>query len=337
MGYLDRIVGQDYRMMRVFELIDAVADSRATVLITGESGTGKSMVARAIHHHSRRRRKPFVEVSCGALPETLLESELFGHVKGAFTDAVSDRAGKFAAADGGTIFLDEISGASPALQLKLLRVLQERTFEPVGSNRTASVDVRVILATNRDLLGEVEAGRFRRDLYYRVNVVNVELPPLRERVGDIPRLAEHFLTRFRRESSRTIRGFTEAALGILGRYHWPGNVRELENCVERACVLCRYGRIDLGDLPPAVVAGSSAADNGQLAAGGGQIGPAVAALAGGRTLAQALAEPEKQIIQAALAANGGRRQATAQALGINRTTLYKKMRRYGLLPQTRTD
>ena len=328
---LERIVGQDYRMMRVFELIDAVADSRATVLITGESGTGKSMVAREIHEHSRRRSLPFVEVSCGALPEMLLESELFGHVKGAFTDAVADRPGKFAVAEGGTIFLDEISGASPALQLKLLRVLQERTFEPVGSNRTLRVDVRVILATNRDLLDEVQAERFRRDLYYRVNVVNIELPPLRERVGDIVPLAEHFLARFQRDGRKSIRGFTQAALDALQRHAWLGNVRELENCVERAIVLCRDGQIGVADLHPAVVQGadSDAGADAQLAA--------VAALANGRTLAEALAEPEKQIIQAALAAHGGRRKPTAEALGINRTTLYKKMRKYGLLRRGTDD
>jgi len=238
-----QIVGSDYRMMKVFELVDAVADSRATVLITGESGTGKSLIARAIHQRSGRRQAPFVEVACGALPEMLLESELFGHVKGAFTDAVASRPGKFAAAHGGTIFLDEISTASPALQMKLLRVLQERTFEPVGSNQTLSVDVRVILASNRDLWGEVEAGRFRRDLYYRVNVVNIELPPLRERIADIALLAEHFLTRFRRENGKLIAGFTDEAVQALQSYHWPGNVRELENCIERAVVLCRSARV----------------------------------------------------------------------------------------------
>jgi len=321
----DQIVGQDYRMMRVFELIDAVADSRVTVLITGESGTGKSLVARAIHRRSRRSEQPFVEVSCGALPEMLLESELFGHVKGAFTDALTDRVGKFAAADGGTVFLDEISTASPAFQQKLLRVLQERTFEPVGSNRTVSVDVRVVLATNRDLWGEVEAGRFRRDLYYRVNVVNIELPPLRERVEDIPLLAEHFLERFRRENSKPAWGFTDAAVDAIRRYHWPGNVRELENCVERAVVLCRSGRIDVQDLPSAVLDASRAGGSW-----GEQVQP-VGALTGGGTLAEALAEPEKRIIQAALSAHDGNRSATAQALGINRTTLYKKMRKHGLL------
>jgi len=321
--HIDGFVGQDYRMMSVFELIDAVADSRATVLITGESGTGKSLVARAIHQRSQRRKKPFVEVSCGALPETLLESALFGHVRGAFTDAMADRTGKFAAADGGTIFLDEISTASPALQLKLLRVLQERTFEAVGSNRTVSVDVRVILATNRDLAAEMEAGSFRRDLYYRVNVVNINLPPLRERIGDVDLLAEHFLGKFRGENGKAVWGFTDAATDVLRRHHWPGNVRELENCIERAVVLCRNGWIDVDDLPPTVVDAADSPAGGQLLA--------AAALASGRTLAEALAEPEKHIIQATLAAHDGCRKSAAQALGINRTTLYKKMRKHGLL------
>ena len=320
----DRIVGEDYRMVRVFELIDAVADSRATVLITGESGTGKSLVAGAIHDRSRRRDRPFIEVACGALPEMLLESELFGHVKGAFTGAVADRMGKFAAADGGTIFLDEISGASPALQMKLLRFLQERTFDPVGSNRTGSVDVRVILASNRDLWSEVEAGRFRRDLYYRVNVVNIDLPPLRDRAGDVPKLAEHFLGRFRRDNARAIAGFTDAAARAMRSYPWPGNIRELENAVERAVVLCRGGWIDAGDLPAAVSAG----DTGP----GGADAPNRTQATDAITLAEALAEPEKRIIASALAAHEGNRQATARALGINRTTLYKKMRKHGLLP-----
>jgi two-component system response regulator AtoC len=323
-----RIIGSDYRMMKVFELIDAVADSRATVLITGESGTGKSLVARAVHQRSGRREGPFVEVACGALPETLLESELFGHVKGAFTDAVGDRVGKFAAADAGTIFLDEVSTASPALQMKLLRVLQERTFEPVGANRTATVDVRVILATNRDLWAEVEAGRFRRDLYYRVNVVNIELPPLRERIGDIPLLAEHFLARFGRENGKLIAGFTDPAVRALQSYTWPGNVRELENCVERAVVLCRGARIELEHLP-AEVSGLL----GPLAGGAGTADPA--GPPAGCSLAEAMAEPEKQIIRATLSAHGGNRKATARALGINRTTLYKKMRKHGLLDTAR--
>ena len=313
------IVGQDYRMAKVFDLIDAVADSRTTVLITGESGTGKSMIARAIHAHSPRAAGPFVEVACGALTETLLESELFGHVRGAFTNAVTDKMGKFAAADNGTIFLDEVATASPQLQVKLLRVLQERQFEPVGSNATQTSDVRVILATNHNLRDEVAAGRFRDDLYYRINVVDIDLPPLRERIGDICLLAEHFLTKYLDGSNRRIEGFAPDTLELMQRYNWPGNVRELENCVERAVVLCRKSIISPDDLPPNLLQSLTA-----------PAGP-MPASPGGTTLAKALEGPEKQIILAGLQAHNGNRQATADDLGINRTTLYKKMKKYGLL------
>lgn len=313
------ILTGDDRMGRVLDMIDAVADSQATVLITGQSGTGKSMVARAIHARSERRDEAFVEVACGALPDTLLESELFGHVRGAFTHAVADRPGKFAAAAGGTIFLDEISTASPQLQVKLLRVLQERKFEPVGANDTVEVDVRVILATNHDLWQEVQAHRFRSDLYYRVNVVNIELPPLAARMGDVPLLAEHFLARHCAVAGAKAMRFTPRALAVMRRYSWPGNVRELENCVERAVVLCRSEMIDVDDLPPAVRAAPVV----------GEVSPAV--LPAGATLAESLAGPEKRIIRAVLESNDGSRNATARQLGINRTTLYKKMRKYGLL------
>jgi len=311
------ILGADFRMARIFEMIETVADSRTNVLITGESGTGKSLIARAIHAHSPRRNGPFVEVACGALPETLLESELFGHVRGAFTHAVSDKPGKFAAAHKGTIFLDEVATASPQLQVKLLRVLQERQFEPVGSNQTIEVDVRVILATNHDLRAEVQAGRFREDLYYRINVVNIELPPLRERLGDIPLLAEHFLRKYLAGSRKLIQGFTPQATEIMQRYHWPGNVRELENCVERAVVLCREAFIGPQDLAPVLL---REAQPGAAAPSAAPIGP--------MTLREALAGPEKQILLAALRANNWNRQATAKQLGINRTTLYKKMRKH---------
>ncbi len=313
------IVGQDYRMAKVFDLIDAVADSRTTVLITGESGTGKSMIARAIHSHSPRAVGPFVEVACGALPDTLLESELFGHVRGAFTHAVIDKQGKFAAADTGTIFLDEIATASPQLQVKFLRVLQEKQFEPVGSNTTQTADVRVILATNHDLRDEVAGGRFREDLYYRINVVNIELPPLRDRIGDICLLAEHFLAKYLDGSNRRIEGFAPETIELMQHYAWPGNVRELENCVERAVVLCRKSIVEPDDLPPNVLQ--------SVSAGAGVL----AAPATGTTLAKALEGPEKQVIQNRLQAHNGNRQATADDLGINRTTLYKKMKKFGLL------
>jgi two-component system response regulator AtoC len=318
----ENIVGHDYKMLKIFDLAEAVADSRTTVLMTGESGTGKSLLARAIHHRSPRRDKPFVEVSCGALPETLLESELFGHMKGSFTGAIADKPGRFLVADGGTLFLDEINSASPAMQVKLLRVLQERAFEPVGSTQTKHVDVRVILASNVDLNSLVAEQKFRQDLYYRINVVTIRLPSLRERLGDIPLLAGNFLRQFCKESGREILGFTESAMAALQRYDWPGNVRELENAVERAVVLCRRPQIDLEDLPevlhegpaPKMSASALAADIPESA----------------MPLELALQEPERRIIEAALKRNAWNRQATAAELDINRTTLYKKMRKYQL-------
>jgi DNA-binding NtrC family response regulator len=329
----DNIVGSDARMAKVFELISAVSEGRTTVLITGESGTGKSMIARAIHAHSQRSDAPFVEVSCAALPDTLLESELFGHVKGSFTHAVADRMGKFAAADGGTIFLDEISSASPPLQGKLLRVLQERQFEAVGSNKTCEVDVRVILATNRDLRQDVEDGKFRSDLYYRINVVNIDLPPLRDRLGDIPLLAEHFLVKYAALSRKTVHGFSPEAMQHMQRYHWPGNVRELENCVERAAVLCRSSWVGVDDLPPAVCSTGILPVSSQFLASSSsqQQNMAKMTTPQGGSLQQALQTPEKRLIVEALKANKGNRQLTASQLGINRTTLYKKMKKYGLL------
>jgi DNA-binding NtrC family response regulator len=311
---MDNLVGQDFRMQRVFEVAESVADTRTTVLITGESGTGKTLCARAIHRSSSRRDGPFVEVACGALPETLLESELFGHAAGSFTGAVGDRVGKFKLADGGTIFLDEIATSSPALQVKLLRVLQDMEFEPVGSTETQHVDARVILATNQDLAELVAEGTFRQDLYYRINVVVIELPALRERLGDIPVLAEHFLEVFRQESGKEIQGFTDQAMAALHRYRWPGNVRELENVIERAVVLGKGTWIDLEDLPAELLSG----------------GLPLTASHEGQSLKDALADPERQIILEALKDNGWNRQQTAQALGINRTTLYKKMRKLGL-------
>jgi DNA-binding NtrC family response regulator len=311
---IENIVGHDHRMKRIFDMIESVADTKATVLITGESGTGKSLVARAIHRHSARRDKPFVEVACGALPETLLESELFGHVAGSFTGATGDKVGKFKLADGGTIFLDEISTASAAMQVKLLRVLQEFEFEPVGGTKTIRSDCRVILATNEDLSKAVAEGRFRQDLFYRINVINVELPPLRERLSDIPLLAKHFLEEVCQESGRKLQGFSDDCLTALQRYRWPGNVRELQNVVERAVLLGKSDTVQVDDLPP------------QLAAEA----PISAHPEPGANLKQAMAAPEKQIILEVLERHNWNRQATSDELGINRTTLYKKMKRLGL-------
>lgn len=314
---LGNLVGHDYRMQKIYDLIEAVADSKVTVLVQGESGTGKSLVARMIHHRSPRRDKSCIEVACGAIPESLLESELFGHVRGAFTGAVADKVGKFKAADEGTLFLDEIATASPALQVKLLRALQSRQFEPVGSNKTETVDVRLVLATNKNLEEEVAAGNFREDLFYRINVVTITMPTLQERVGDIPLLANHFLDKFCEESNRTITGFSEDAVSAMQRYPWPGNVRELENAVERAVVLSKGNEIDIDDLPPRII------QQGQLA-------PTDITFPN-TSLKKALEGPERTVIEAALRVNNWNRQQTAEMLDINRTTLYKKMRRYGLL------
>jgi two-component system response regulator AtoC len=303
--------------------------------MTGETGSGKSMVARAIHSMSPRAECPFVELHCGSIPETLLESELFGHARGAFTGADADKEGRFEAANTGTIFIDEINSASPSMQLKLLRVLQEKQFEPLGSNRTVNVDVRVILASNQPLEPLVAEGRFRQDLYYRINVINIELPPLRERAVDIPILVDHFIKRFAAEHGRTIVAIADDALACIERYPMPGNVRELSNLIERAVVLAKGPTISLDDLPPYVKdpAGSDSSLLAHHIRSGLAADDAVDAPDTPWTptpLAHALREPEKRILLKALRANDWNRQATADQLHINRTTLYKKMKHFGL-------
>ncbi len=306
-----RLIGSHPTLTAATGIATRIARTPATVLITGESGTGKSLLAREIHAASERTGR-FVEVACGSLPETLLESELFGHVAGAFTGATSDRDGRFLEADGGTIFLDEIATASPAMQVKLLRVLQELEFEPVGSGRTRRVNVRVVLATNENLEPLVAAGRFRADLYWRINVVAIEMPPLRNRASDIPALAAFFLGKAAAAAGRHLDGFTPAARDALMAHAWPGNVRELQHAVERAVFLGIGPVVDITDLPATVLAGTRTS-----------VSPA-------SPLKEALASPERQLILEALERSGWRRDLAARSLGINRTTLYKKLRRLGL-------
>jgi DNA-binding NtrC family response regulator len=290
--------------------------------MNGESGTGKSMIARAIHEQSPRCDAPFVEISCGSIPETLLESELFGHVKGAFTGAHADKPGKFQAACGGTIFLDEINSAPPSMQLKLLRVLQERVVEPVGSNTPVEVDARVILATNQPLEQLVAEGAFRQDLYYRIKVIDISLPSLRDRVEDVIPLAEHFLAQKAQLLGRRLIGIDEEAASRLRDHDWPGNVRELENVMERAVVLAKGVVIGGADLPSDLGFPRATSPIGSI----NKEQPFDPDL----TLREALEVPERRIILGALNANNWNRQETAMSLDINRTTLYKKMKRYGL-------
>lgn len=313
---LHGIVGRDFKMMRMFELIERVANTRSNVLVLGESGTGKTVTARAIHQLSNRADRPFVEVACGALSDTLLESELFGHVAGAFTDATHDKTGKFLQADGGTLFLDEIATASPQLQIKLLRVLQDGEFEPVGSTQTHRVDVRLVLATNEDLEKAVDNGQFRADLYYRINVISLTQPSLRDRAGDIPLLVEHYLKLFSEQTGRTVHGFDDQAMNALQLYHWPGNVRELVNVIERAVVLGTHDYLSIADLPEKLFTKGDPDESDSSR----QVGP----------LKKALSTPERQLIIQALESNGWNRVKTAKALNINRTTLYKKMKRHDI-------
>ena len=313
-----RLIGRSDRMVELFRQIEKVAATPSSVLILGESGTGKEVVARAIHRRSGRRDGPFVKVNCGALAEGVLESELFGHERGAFTGAVRQRRGRFELADGGTILLDEIGEITPALQVKLLRVLQERSFERVGGEETLQVDVRVLAATHHDLRAGVGEGRFREDLYYRLFVIPLEVPPLRARRGDIPLLAEHFLTRLCLEMGRPPAALSADALGLLKVYDWPGNVRELENVLERALVLCEGGEITPADLPFRAPAGSHA----------GLILPEEIV-----PLREAVEELERALITRALAEAGGVKAEAARLLDLKESALYYKLEKYGLIPE----
>jgi DNA-binding NtrC family response regulator len=335
---LESIVSHDLRMLKIFEMIENVADSRATILITGENGTGKSMIARAIHKKSMRCKSAFVEVACGALPDTLLESELFGHMAGSFTGATHNKMGKFQLADKGTLFLDEIGTATQALQVKLLRVLQELQFEPLGGNETISVDTRTILATNENLEAAVADGSFRQDLYYRINVIHIELPSLRERPDDIPLLAEHFLRGATAEYGREVHGFSTSAMNAMQSYSWPGNIRELENAVQRSVLLTKTKSVDLDSLPRPIVhqAGHVPSSHVSAAPVGVPVGSKSTERTDGyaatnrQTLSEALEGPERTIILNVLRQNDWNRNTTADQLGINRTTLYKKMKKLGI-------
>jgi DNA-binding NtrC family response regulator len=328
------LVARAPSMLRIFELIENLHESEATVLITGESGTGKELVARAIHQHSRRRQGPFVAVNCGALPPDLLESELFGHVRGAFTGAVRDRDGRFELASRGTLFLDEVGDLPLHLQVKLLRVLQERTFERVGESRSRTTDARIIAATNANLQREMLAGRFRDDLYYRLRVVPVEVPRLRSRREDVEPLARYLLTRVGERHGRLLRLSPGALRALLG-YAWPGNVRELENALEYAMAVCQGETLMASDLPPEIAAPVPEAPRGQ-AVGASESGhPAaqeVAAAAPVRPSTPSLSpeEAERQRLIQALERHRWKREETAASLGISRTTLWRRMRELGL-------
>ena len=317
-GYeLENIIGKSRPMKELIEMMSMVAPTEATVLITGESGTGKELIARSIHRNSPRKNGPLVVVNCAALTETLLESELFGHEKGAFTGADKRREGKFKQADKGTIFLDEIGETSPAMQAKLLRVIQEREIQRVGGNETLKVDVRIIAATNRNLEDEVKKGNFREDLFYRLNVVTLHIPPLRERKDDIPLLAQHFLEKYAKKNNKSVKGFSPLAMDMLLKYSWPGNVRELENVIERAVILLPGEYITEKELPSTVVEDYEKEKDEEL-------------LLTQFMANRPLKEIEKQVILATLKDCGGNKSETARRLGINRKTLHKKLKAYGI-------
>jgi two-component system response regulator PilR (NtrC family) len=311
------LVGTSVAMQKIYELVAQVAATRTNVLISGESGTGKELVARAVHEQSERRERGFVAVNCGAIPENLLESELFGHVKGAFTGAVQNKPGLFETADGGTLFLDEIGELPPTLQVKLLRAIQDKAVRRVGGNSDRPVDVRIVAATNRDLAAEVEGGRFRDDLYYRLNVIQIALPPLRERMEDVPLLLQHFLERYAREFGKTIDGVASQAMEKILAYDFPGNVRELENMVERAVALARGSRIDPESLPPAILAGRSRTSAARLPLEG-------------TNLDELVNRFEGDLLREALARTGGVKKRAAQLLGISFRSLRYRLEKLGI-------
>lgn len=310
------IIGRSKPMQEVFELIRVIADSDASVLIQGDSGTGKELVASAIHFNSPRKARPYIRVSCASLPESLIESELFGYERGAFTGASERRIGRFEAANGGTLFLDEIGELPPAFQIKLLRVLQERQIERLGSNRPIDVDVRIVAASLRPLEEEIAEGRFRQDLFFRINTATIHLAPLRERKEDISLLAQVFLREFAEKRGKDVEEFSDEVLEVFDAYDWPGNVRELRNVVERALLFCRGSQISLGDLPPNFQSLKSAR--------------IVRSVEGVVKLQEAVAEAEISAIRDALAATGGRRTKAAELLGVSRKTLWEKTKAYGL-------
>lgn len=320
--HFDQIIGHSEGIKNVLSLVERVADSDSTVLISGESGTGKELIARAVHYNSPRAQMPFVAINCGAIPAELLESELFGHVKGAFTGAIANRVGRFEMADGGTIFLDEIGDLEPALQVKLLRVLQERSFEPVGGTKSIQVNVRVIAATNKNLDDQVAASKFREDLYYRLNVIPIVIPSLHERKTDIPLLFAHFLELFNQSKQRRLTGITPEAMECLMNYPWPGNIRELENLVERLAILKGSGQVDVNDLPVkyrAIVDSSADSLMMELPEDGMDFNTAVDQF-------------ENMLILRALEKTGWNRNQAALLLRLNRTTLVEKIKKKGLRP-----
>ena len=317
--FKSQILGNSDKIHDVFALIDAVADTDSTVLILGESGTGKELIAKSIHYQSLRRNSPFVPINCGAIPENLLESELFGHVKGAFTGALSARPGRFEIAKGGTVFLDEIGDMSPNLQVKILRVLQEREFDPVGSIKSKKADVRIIAATHNNLEDAVKEERFREDLYYRLNVIPIYMPPLRERLDDLPILIDHFIKKFNKEKGRNLKGISPEAMKMLTRYSWKGNIRELENLIERLVILKREGIVSSADLPEKIIAADYSNEEYKI-----DLPP------DGLSLKEAVDNFENRLIVQALSTTNWNKNLAAKLLRLKRTTLVEKIKKKGI-------